>query len=141
MLRRFDSVDYLNLIASIGLSILIIGFNLMTQSLVLRSSNEKLPSVGKKLKKYAYRIFIPLGMIIVVVGICFGYNITFISLGVMFILLAFPLIVQGKVLLSSQAALTRLGQKIKIYAWIYAIVGFVVVVIVGVITVYLFLTA
>lgn len=134
-------MDYLNLIASIGLAMAVLGLTLIIQSRTLLVPSDRLPLLGRKLKTWSY-ILGPLGALLVLIGIfVFGNNISFISVGMMLILLAVALVAQGEALQSSKDALEKLGKKIRIYAWLYAIIGFIVVVAIGVVSIYLFLQA
>jgi len=128
-------MDYLNLAASIGLAMAALGLNLIILSRALLISNDRLPMFGRTVKRCSYGL-LALGVLLTIVGVLVpGYIISFISVGVMLILLAIALIAQGEALLSSQSALAKLGQKLKIYAWIYTIIGFIAVVVVGVVSV------
>ncbi|HUX47978.1 MAG TPA: hypothetical protein VMV76_02200 [Dehalococcoidia bacterium] len=123
-------MEYLNLAASIGLAMGVLGLNLMILSRALVISIDRLPMFGRKLKKLCY-VLLAIGVALTALGIfVFDHITSFISVGSVLILSGVAWIAQGEALLSPESALTKLGQRIRIYAWLYAVIGVIAVVVV-----------
>jgi len=118
------------LVASIGLSLAVLGLSLIIQSRILLDSPDKLPLLAKRLRVCAYAIAIPIGIVLTVIGFIWPRIAdSYISVGVILIVLAITLLIQSQILSVPDASLRQLGQRTRIWAYICAGVGLVAVVI------------
>lgn len=122
----------MELVGSIGLATAALALGLFIESRILLSTPEQLNLLAKQIQKFATRMVIPLGIVLIVVGsIWFPYIGSFIAVGVTLIIIAVTLLVQSRVLSSpNDPSLKRFGKLIKIYAFILAIASLVALVII-----------
>lgn len=117
------------LAASIGLAAAALGLSLMIQSRILLDPPDRLPLLGRQLRLLAIPA-VPIGIILVVMGIiCPAHINSFISVGVVLIILAITLLIQSQVLSVPDASLKQLGRNTRIWAYVCAVAGFLAVVI------------
>lgn len=121
----------MELAASIGLSALVLGLSLIIQSRILLDSPDKLALLAKRLKILALAIATPLGILLTVVGFIWSAIAdSYISVGVVLIILAITLLIQSQVLSIPDTSLKQLGIKTRTWAYTCAGVGAVAVVVV-----------
>ena len=112
------------LFESIILAMAVLGLSLITQWRVVLGDNDKWTKLGKLLSKWAYIVFIPIGIAFLLIGlIVTSFIESFVSVGVVLIILSIILIIQTQVLSSPEDKTVSLGRNIRLSAFIFAGMG------------------
>jgi len=120
----------MELLASIGLAMAVLGLSLIIQSRILRDSPDRWPVLARRLRILAFTVSIPIGIILVVIGFLLpAFADSYISVGAILIIVAITLVVQSQALTSDNNSLSQLSRKTKIWAYICTGVGVIAVLI------------
>jgi hypothetical protein len=122
--------------ASIGLSLLVLGVNLMAQSRMLLVSHERRPLLGHTFR-LTYWVLLAVGVVFAVVGVV-GRElfVSWIPIGITLIILAIGLVYQRRILIGTEGKLQALGRQLNWLAITYAILGTILVITVVSVTVF-----
>lgn len=122
--------------ASIGLSLLVLGVNLMAQSRMLLVSHERRPLLGHTFR-LTYWVLLAVGVVFAVVGVV-GRElfVSWIPIGITLIILAIGLVYQRRILIGAEDKLQALGRQLNWLAITYAILGTILVITVVSVTVF-----
>lgn len=116
--------------ASIGLALLVLGFNLMVQSRIIFTPTGRQPLLGRRVQSLTYWVLLPVAAVLLVFGVVVRDLLSsWVPIGITLIILAISLIYQSRILIGTKTKdeLLSLGRELTRVATIYAALGFIAV--------------